>query len=160
MVTLPRSEFIDNDHINNPCTRVQFNAGNCPKASVLGTARGTSPLLDEPLEGPVYFRSNGGERLLPDVVVDLHGLFRVILIGKVDSKGGQVRTTFDEVPDAPVTKFNLDLYGGKRGLLVNSRNLCAHKLKAKLALTGQNGKALQQQPVVKTDCGKKKPEEG
>jgi len=161
VVTLPRSEFIDSEHVNNPCTRVQFNAGNCPKVSVLGTARATSPLLDEPLEGPVYFRSNGGERLLPDVVADLHGLFRIILIGKVDSKGGRVRATFDEVPDAPVTKFNLDLYGGKRGLLVNSRNLCAQKnLSAKLTLTGQNGKELLQQPALKTDCKKKKPKKG
>src|SRR6185312_7323457 len=128
VVTLPPSEFIDNAHINNPCTRVQFAAHQCPKSSILGIAKASTPLLDEPLEGPVYFRSNGGERLLPDVVADLNGLFHVVLVGKVDSKHARIRTTFDQVPDAPVSKFTLDLYGGKRGLLVNSRNLCAKAL--------------------------------
>jgi uncharacterized repeat protein (TIGR01451 family) len=70
-VLLPSSEFIDNAHINNPCTRVQFNANACPPSSILGTATAYTPLLDQPLTGPVYFRSNGGERELPDMVVDL-----------------------------------------------------------------------------------------
>ena len=154
VVTLPPSEFIDNAHINNPCTRVQFNAHQCPKNSILGIAKASTPLLDEPLEGPVYFRSNGGERLLPDVVADLNGLFHVVLVGKVDSKHARIRTTFDQVPDAPVSKFTLDLYGGKRGLLVNSRNLCAKALKAKVALEAKNGRAQETTPVVKTSCKK------
>jgi hypothetical protein len=159
VVKLPRSEFIDNAHIQNPCTRVQFAAHACPKGSILGIAKATTPLLDEPLEGPVYFRSNGGERLLPDVVADLNGLFHVVLVGKVDSVKGRIRTTFDQVPDAPVSKFTLDLYGGKRGLLVNSRNLCAKELKATVKLGAKNGMAQESRPVVGTSCkkaGKKK----
>ena len=31
-----------------------------------------------------------------------------------------IRTTFESVPDAPVTKFVLEMKGGKKGLLVNS----------------------------------------
>ena len=64
-ILLPPSEQIDNAHINNPCTRVQFNADQCPKGSILGYAKATSPLLDKPLQGPVYFRSNGGEENSP-----------------------------------------------------------------------------------------------
>ena len=156
VVTLPPSQFIDNAHINSPCTRVQFAANACPKGSILGTAEATTPLLGEPLKGRVYFRSNGGERLLPDVVADLNGLFRVILVGKVDSKKGRIRTTFDQVPDAPVSKFTLNLYGGKRGLLVNNRNLCARPLKAKIALTAKNGRRQETTPVVGTSCKKPK----
>ncbi|HET6578228.1 MAG TPA: hypothetical protein VFG66_07895 [Gemmatimonadales bacterium] len=156
VVTLPPSEFIDNAHINNPCTRVQFNADACPKSSILGTARATTPLLDAPLEGPVYFRSNGGERNLPDIVADLKGQFRVILVGFVDSKNARIRTTFANPPDAPVTKFQLNLFGGKRGLLVNSRDLCKAKLRARLALSGQNGRRSNSNPVVKTSCKKGK----
>ncbi len=159
-VKLPPSEFIDNAHIQNPCTRVQFAANNCPKGSILGTAKATTPLLDEPLEGPVYFRSNGGERLLPDVVADLKGQFHVILVGKVDAKGARIRTTFDQVPDAPVSTFTLSLYGGKRGLLVNSRNLCAEKLRADVKLTGQNNRPYDTRPVVKTSCKKGKKQGG
>nr|MDQ3726263.1 hypothetical protein [Actinomycetota bacterium] len=35
-VILPPSQFIDQAHINNPCTRVQFNANACPAGSILG----------------------------------------------------------------------------------------------------------------------------
>ncbi|HYJ21924.1 MAG TPA: hypothetical protein VEW07_07875 [Solirubrobacterales bacterium] len=156
VVTLPRTEFIDNAHIQNPCTRVQFKANQCPKGSVLGTAKATSPLLDAPLQGPVYFRSNGGERLLPDIVADLNGQIHVTLVGFVDAKKGRIRTTFQNVPDAPVAKFTIDLYGGKRGLLVNSTNLCAKERRAKLALTAQNGAQQNTEPVVKTNCKKQK----
>lgn len=154
-VLLPPSQFIDNAHINNPCTRAQFDANACPPKSVLGTARAYSPLLDEPLEGPVYFRSNGGARELPDVVADLHGLFRVILVGFVDSRNGRVRTRFLEVPDAPVSRFELNLYGGKRGLLENSKNLCKADLHTRLTLIGQNGRRSETNPVMATSCKKK-----
>lgn len=158
VVTLPPSEFIDNAHISNPCTRVQFAAEACPKGSILGTARAITPLLDEPLEGPVYFRSNGGERPLPDVVADLHGLFEIVLVGKVDTAtpktNPRIRTTFAQVPDAPVSKFTLTLNGGKKGLLVNNRNLCAHKLHATIDLSAQNGRGLHSRPLVGTSCGR------
>jgi len=160
-VQLPVSQFIDQDHINNPCTRVQFNADACPPLSVLGHATAKSPLLDQPLEGPVYFRSNGGERELPDVVADLKGPFEVILVGFVDSvpvKGtelARLRTRFMNVPDAPVTRFTLNLFGGKkRGLLENSRNLCQTDRKAKLSFTGQNGAEANRELVIATSCGK------
>lgn len=155
VVTLPPSQQIENAHINNPCTRDQFAANACPPASVLGTARAYSPLLDEPLEGPVYFRSNGGARELPDIVADLHGLFHIEVVGFIDAKGARIRTTFATVPDAPVSRFELNLVGGKKGLLVNNRNLCKGKQRAKMVLTAQNGVRQETNPVLKTSCKKK-----
>jgi hypothetical protein len=163
-VTLPASEFIDQGHIGNPCIRPDFAAGKCPKLSVLGRAKAWSPLLDKPLEGKVYFRSNGGERELPDVVADLNGQIHVVLVGFVDSlrkKGSEVsrlRTTFARVPDAPVSRFVLELKGGKEGLLVNSGNLCKIPNKAIVKLTGQNGKTYNTEPAVANGCGVKKAE--
>jgi hypothetical protein len=162
-VILPQSEFIDQDHINNPCTRVQFNANDCPPLSILGRARAITPLLDQPLEGPVYFRSNGGDRELPDIVADLHGPIHVTLVGFVDSvtkKGSEtsrIRTRFGNVPDAPVTKFTMNLFGGKkRGLLENSENLCKTNRRAKITLKGQNGRVKRQNLRIGTSCGKKR----
>jgi len=160
VVTLPPTEFIDNAHIQNPCTRVQFNANQCPKGSILGKAKVISPLLDAPLQGPVYFRSNGGERLLPDIVIDLKGQLHVTLVGFVDAKKARLRTTFKNTPDAPVTKFTLQLKGGKQGLFVNSANLCAKERRAKLNLSAQNGLVQRSEPVVKTDCKKSKKGKG
>ena len=155
VVTLPRGVQIDNAHINTPCTRVQFNADQCPPKSILGNARATSPLLDEPLEGRVYFRSNGGERLLPDIVADLHGIVDVVLVGEVDSKNERLRTTFENAPDAPVTRFDLNLYGGARGLLVNGRDLCRRVQRAKMVLIGHNNALRESTPRVRTSCKRK-----
>jgi hypothetical protein len=161
-VILPKTQFIDNRHINNPCTRVQFNEGPgngsaCPPKSILGTAKAYSPLLEAPLEGPVYFRSNGGERKLPDLVASLGGQIHVNLVGFIDSvkagkEGSRVRTRFAEVPDAPVSRFELRLYGGKRGLLQNSRNLCKDFGPATVQMNGQNGKISDSESKIAVDC--------
>ncbi|HEU4737920.1 MAG TPA: hypothetical protein VFS54_02430 [Solirubrobacterales bacterium] len=161
VVILPRTAFIDNSHINNPCTRVEFAANACPPKSILGTARAWSPLLDAPLEGNVYFRSNGGERELPDIVATLKGQVEIELVGYVDAvpnKGGtsRVRNTFAVVPDAPVSRFELDLKGGKVGLIENSDDLCRSNQRATIKMVAQNGRKLTTKPLIKNDCRKKK----
>jgi hypothetical protein len=159
---LPPSMFIEQSHIGNPCTRPQFEAENCPKKALLGHATAKTPLLDEPLRGPVWFRSNGGARELPDIVVDLRGPFRVILVGFVDSVGkkgsevARIRTRFQNVPDAPVSRFELNLFGGKRGLLINSKNLCKTDRRVTVALTAQNGLVRKTNRQIATSCKKKK----
>jgi len=159
-VILPKTAFIDQRHVNSPCTRVQFNAGACPAKSVLGTAVAYSPLLDEPLEGPVYFRSNGGERQLPDLVADLNGQIHVTLVGFIDVKRvsretSLVRTRFASVPDAPVSRFVLSLKGGRRGLIQNSADLCRSKPKAEVRMEGQNGKTNDFKQTIAVACGRK-----
>jgi hypothetical protein len=153
-VLLPKSEFIDSTHINSPCTRVQFAAEACPPKSVLGTVVARTPLLSKPLRGKVYFRSNGGERELPDLVADLRGQLRVDLVGYIDSVRGRVRTRFLNVPDAPVTSFTLKLFGGSRGLIENSRNLCASEPRAEIRLQAQNGRSQVTNPLIGLPCGK------
>ena len=162
-VTLPHSEFLEQSHIKTICTRVQFKAGlvpgeKCPAASVYGYAKAVTPLLDEPLQGPVYLRSSSHN--LPDLVAALNsGKINIALAGRIDSvKGGRIRNTFESVPDAPVTKFTLEMQGGKKGLLVNSTNLCKSTNRAISHFTGQNGKVYDTNPILKPDCkkGKKK----
>jgi hypothetical protein len=151
-VLLPKGQFIDQSHINNPCTRVQFNADACPIGSILGAVEARTPLLDEPLRGNVYFRSNGGEREPPDIVADLRGPFRVTLVGFVDSVKGRVRTRSLSVPDAPVSRFTMNLFPGKRGLIENSENLCKSKNRATIRLIGQNGARHTSDQKVGTRC--------
>jgi hypothetical protein len=160
VVLLPQGEFIDNAHINNPCTRVQFNAGACPRSSILGHVKASSPLLSQPLEGPVYFRSNGGARELPDLVADLGGQIHITLVGFIDSvktgpESSRVRTRFLSVPDAPVSNFQISFFGGKKGLIENSVNLCKVRNRAKFEFRGQNGAKQVTNPLLKTGCGGK-----
>lgn len=156
-VILPKSQFIDNAHISNPCTRVQFAAEACPTGSILGKVKAKSPLLDQPLKGKVYFRSNGGDRELPDLVADLRGQIHIILVGFIDSVNGRVRTRFLSVPDAPVTRFEMNLFAGKRSLIENSEDLCRTGRRAEIRLSGQNGRVQNTRPVIAAPCGKPKP---
>ena len=161
-VTLPHSEFLDQSHIKTICTRVQFNQGTvpgekCPAASIYGYAKAITPLLDEPIQGPVFLRSSSNP--LPDLVAALHsGKIDVNLVGRIDSvRNGQIRNTFAQVPDAPVTRFTLTMQGGRKGLLVNSTNLCRGVNRATANFTGQNGKKHVFSPVLKaSSCSKAK----
>jgi len=154
-VKLPKPLILEQASLANVCTRVQFAAHDCPQDSIYGFAEATTPLLDGPLKGPVYLRSSS--HTLPDMVADLNGQVDVVLDGRIDSVKGRLRTTFDTVPDVPVSKFVVTVKGGKkRGLLVNSSNLCAKKYKVIARFTGQNGKKVNQKPKLRTPCKGKK----
>jgi hypothetical protein len=153
-VALPHSEFLDQGNIGTICTRVQFGAGQCPAASVYGRAKAWTPLLERPLSGPVYLRSSS--HTLPDLVADLNGALRVTVDGRIDSIDGGIRTTFAAVPDAPVSKFVLEMKGGHKGLLENSANLCAHAHRASADFTGQNGKKHDFRPLLQVSCSSEK----
>ena len=155
-VTLPHSAFLEQGHIRTICTRVQFAAGagngaQCPAASIYGRATAFTPLLNEPLQGPVYLRSSSHN--LPDLVVALQGPPSLPLAfdldGRVDSVHGGIRNTFEAAPDAPVEKFVLEMQGGRKGLIVNSTDLCRKKNRAKAKLAGHNGKVSETLPPVR-----------
>jgi hypothetical protein len=153
-VALPHSEFIENAHFKTICTRVQFAAHECPAGSIYGEAEAKTPLLDQPLKGLVYLRSSSHQ--LPDLVIALKGPpslpIEVDLDGHVDSVNGGLRTTFETVPDAPVSEFTLQMQGGKKGLIVNSTNLCASVNRATAKFTGQNGKTSTTHPALQNSC--------
>jgi len=156
-VTLPRSAFLDQAHIRTICTRVQFAADACPKGAQYGYATAFTPLLDEPIQGPVYLRSSDNK--LPDLVAALRGVVDVNVVGRIDSVNGGIRSSFETVPDAPVSKFILRMQGGKKGLIVNSRDLCSADYRATARFSGQNGAAHDFRPLVKPSCAKQRKHE-
>jgi hypothetical protein len=153
-VNLPHSEFIDQANLNKTCTKPILLAGDCPATSIYGRARAWTPLLDKPLEGPVYLVGGYGYKL-PALVAELDGQIRVLLVGKVDSgKNHGIRNTFEAVPDAPVERFELSLKGGPRySLLENSEDLCARPQRAIASFTAQSGSVLHTRPLVANGCG-------
>lgn len=154
VVALPHAEFLEQGHIGTICTLVQFAANQCPAASIYGTARAVTPILDQPLVGPVYLRSSPNH-VLPDLVAALHGQVDFDLVGHVDAVKGGIRTSFESTPDVPVSRFVLSMQGGAKGLLVNSRNLCSGRTpKATAHMTGQNGKRLKMQVPFEAGCKK------
>ena len=143
-VTLPTTINARLTVINDACTRAEYEAGNCEDART-GSATAKTPLLRDALTGGVYFVRNGNP--LPDLFVRLRGQVDFDLIGKITIPGSKrLRTTFDMVPDVPVSSFTLRLNGGRKGSIGNAANLCSRRgrrARAELDFIGQNGKVLQ-----------------
>lgn len=152
-VALPHSAFLDQSHIRTVCTRVQFAQEACPRGAVYGRVRAKTPLLDEVLTGPIYLRSSSNP--LPDLVAVFKGRLDANLVGRIDSVRGGIRNTFELVPDVPVSWAVFDFQGGRKGLLINSRNLCQGRQDRVTAkLNAQNGRRVTVRPALRTSCGK------
>ena len=156
-LTLPHSLFLDQSHIGTVCTRPQLASQTCPKASIYGKAEAKTPLLDEKVKGNVYLVANPDHKL-PDLLADMRGQVNVQLRGVISSKRGGLKTVFNGLPDVPVKKFILNMYGGKKSLLVNSTNICKGKQLAVLNIKGQNGAKVKNNKyrLNTASCGGKK----
>lgn len=157
-VSLPSTLNAHLDVIDHACTRAQFESGHCSQAKA-GSAVATTPLLRDPLRGNVYFVKNGHP--IPDLFVALRGQVAFDLIGRVSIPGGtRLATTFNLIPDVPITKFVLRLSAGSRGTLGAAVNLCTTRARdaaAGLLYRGQNGRTLRlDQRVVIQGCPKPK----
>jgi hypothetical protein len=162
-VTLPLSMALDPDNANGLCEFVDGSKAEptCPKASIVGTATATTPILDEPLSGPVYFVKNirkdaktGREiRTLPKLVIPLTGQngVKLTLTGTSNVENDQLVTTFDNIPDAPVSGFKLDIIGGKGGILtVSGADICKATQIADQQIDGQNNKSADSDVYIQT----------
>lgn len=121
--TLPAGQLLDLRHLRALCGRGVVPE-RCPGASLAGRLRLSSPFLGEPLEGPVHLRMPS--RRLPDLSAELRSSrFRIVLHGRTTSSGGRLGIRFGGIPDVPISRAVLSLPGGRRGIVVNSRSLCA-----------------------------------
>ena len=115
-------------------------------------------MLPTPLSGPAYFVSHGAAKY-PELVIVLQGdNVTIELHGETAiSKKGILTSTFNAVPDAPFSSFQLTLPEGPySALTANGANLCTkHHLTIPTTLTAQNGALINQQtPIAVTGCPK------
>jgi hypothetical protein len=148
--------------LQKACTAATFtaNPANCPEDSRVGSATAVTPVLPVTLTGPAYFVSYGGAKF-PELVVVLQGYgVTVDLHGETFiSKAGITSSTFRNVPDVPITSFELKLPQGPFSALAANGNLCTVKggLKMPTAFTGQNAAVIHQNtPITVTGCPKHK----
>jgi hypothetical protein len=165
-VTLPKHVALAAKNAKGLCEVKDAAADKCPKESIVGNAVATTPLLNEPLKGPVYFVK--GERTdpktgrviatLPTFYVPLRGETTIHLRAKSSVSKDRLVTTFPSVPDAPITKFEFNIKGGKNGIVQATRDLCAaDAFRATVRFRGHNGaKPSDLKPRIGTACGKKK----
>jgi hypothetical protein len=102
------------------CRVPAFQASACPSNTVIGSALATSPLLTEPLIGPVELVDNPAGGVVK-VGLDLHGPLNMQILGQL---GLDNTTTFSGLPDIPISHFALTFNGGNGGLLFASQDFC------------------------------------
>ena len=137
-----------------PVPVFEANPAACPGASVIGIVKASTPILPVELTGPVYFVSHAGEEF-PALIAVLQGYgVRVNLIGKTFiNKAGITSSTFQNVPDVPVSSFELYLPEGPYSALAAHGDLCAQKLLMPTLFTAQDGAQLKQDtPIIITGC--------
>jgi hypothetical protein len=157
-VTLSKAFAIDQRHLGNLCSEAELTATKCAGRQAIGTAVTRTPLLDGPLAGPVYAVSGKGG--LPRLAFVLDGQVPLVPRGKSSAARGALKTVVPTVPDAPIGDFQLTIFGGKQGYLVNTRNLCAHPVVSTIEYVAQNGRKLTQKAKAKSSCGKAKKRRG
>jgi uncharacterized repeat protein (TIGR01451 family) len=144
--------------LQKACLAATFeaNPAACPAGSVVGVVKASTPVLPVQLSGPAYFVSHGGEAF-PSLIVVLQGDgVRVNLVGATFiSKAGITSSTFNSVPDVPVSSFELTLPRGRYSALAANENLCKQKLIMPTTITGQNGAVIHQRTkIAVTGCPK------
>jgi hypothetical protein len=164
-VALPLSLALDPDNAASDglCSFAEGSKPDpkCPASSVVGRATAVTPILDQPLSGPVYFvknerkdpKSGRSIKTTPKLVIPLVGEngLKLTLTGASTVVDDQLVTTFDNIPDAPVSSFKLDINGGKKGILVVSgTDICKATQVADQQIDGQNNKAADTVVAIQT----------
>lgn len=161
-VTLPLNLALDPKNAKALCEPSAVPSNSCPAESIVGKATAVS-ILDVPLEGPVYFVR--GERTtktgrvvatLPKLYIPLSGQgVRINVHASSDVVGKKLQTTFDNLPDAPIERFDLTINGGANGILkVSNGDVCKSTSTPKVGqrLVGQNGRQHRTNSVLETGC--------
>jgi hypothetical protein len=153
-VTLSNAFEIDQRHLGNVCSEKELAANQCAGRTPIGKASTVTPLLDQPLSGPVYAVSGSGG--LPRLAFILNG--QVSLVPRADTetvRGARLKTTVPVVPDAPIGHFRMTVFGGKIGCLINTRDICIDQPVSRIDYTAQNGKTKSESVKVGASCGKR-----
>jgi hypothetical protein len=141
--------------LQKACVAAVFNVNpaSCPAGSVIGTAVAHTPVLHKPLSGPAYLVSHGGAAF-PDAEFVLQGEgITLILDGLTNIKNGVTSSTFNTVPDQPISTFETVLPEGPHSAFTALGNLCTQKLTMPTIITGQNGVQIKQNTaIVVSNC--------
>jgi hypothetical protein len=153
--------------LQKACTAAAFEASpaSCPAASVVGSATVLTPVVRQPLSGPVYVVSHG-RAALPEIALVLRGEGTVVeLVGQTSVKGGIASGTFRSLPDVPFSELDLLLDAGPHSLLAANLparangSMCGQSLAMPTAITGQNGAVLKQTTkIAVSGCRRRRPQ--
>jgi hypothetical protein len=156
ITTLPKQLVSRLTTLQKACPAATFEVnppGACPAGSRVGSATATTPVLPGTLTGSVYFVSHGGAAF-PDLDVILRGDgVTTILVGHTNIAKGLTTTTFESLPDVPVSSFALTLPTAANSALTANGNVCTANLVMPTTIVAQNGaKITQNTKISPTNC--------
>ncbi len=150
--TLPKQLPVRLSTLAKACPAATFEAGpapgGCSKEANVGTVKATTPVLPGTLTGTAWLVSHGSEAY-PNLDLILNGDgVTVILVGRTKVANSQITTSFNTLPDVPVSNISLYLPSGPNSVLGANGKLCRSKLTMPTTLVGQNLAAILSSPVI------------
>jgi hypothetical protein len=151
ITTLPKQLVSRLTTLHGACPAATFEVnppGACPASALVGTATATTPVLPGTMTGQAYFVSHGSEAF-PDLDVILRGSgVTVILEGRTNITNGITTTSFETLPDVPVSSFALSLPTGPNSALAANGGFCRSSLVMPTTIVGQNGVTIAQKTKI------------
>ncbi|MGH2864517.1 MAG: hypothetical protein ACRDJX_04625 [Solirubrobacteraceae bacterium] len=135
--------------LQKACLAASFESslppGSCAHTADVGTVSVSTPVLPGALTGPAYLISHGGESF-PDLDLVLRGDgLEVVLVGHTHiSRTGITTSTFESLPDVPISSVTVDLPIGSDSVLAAHGRLCRTELIAPTTMIAQSGAKITQ----------------
>lgn len=155
---LPKQLVARLSTLNKACTAAEFETGTppgvCKPTAKVGEVIATTPVLPGELKGPAYFVSHGSEAFPDlDLILDGDGV-QVVLVGHTHIAHSSVTTsTFETLPDVPVSNVTVKLPIGENSALASEGPLCAANLAAPTTIIAQSAaKITQDTKIAVTGC--------
>jgi hypothetical protein len=139
--------------LQKACVAASFEAalppGSCASAARVGGVTVTTPVLPGVLKGPAYLISHGGEAF-PDLDLVLQGDgLEVVLVGHTHiSHNGITTSTFEALPDVPISSVEVNLPMGNNSALAKNGRLCHAGLDAPTTIIAQSGAKITQNTKI------------
>ena len=123
----------------------------CGPVSKVGTAEATTPALPTSLKGNAWLVGHNAR--LPTLEVRLNGSGVELRQSAMIKYGTGYASTFGQVPDVPVSSFEIDVPQGAHALLGIAGSICNKKYSMPVNYTGQDGRVRVQIVRLKVeDC--------
>jgi hypothetical protein len=163
-LVLPRRMVPRLSTLQKACPAAVFAVApsHCGPASIVGTATILTPVLRDPLSGPVYVLSRG-HAAAPEVALALRSEGVLIeVIGQTRVHDGFESASFNAVPDVPFSELDVIFEAGPHSLLAadlpaaEHGDMCPGRLSMPTQITAQNGAVVKQSTIIEVSgCARK-----
>ncbi len=152
-VKLPRAFSARGTTVARACYETTFvpSPEKCGAPSRVGTAEAVTPALPTPLTGRAWLVGHNAR--LPTLEVGLSGSGVDIGLSSLITFGRSFSSTFDQLPDVPVTRFAIRLPQGPNSALGIAGDICSRRYSMPTVFTGQDGRIRKQTVRLRVeDC--------